>query len=85
VSKKARLEVDSRKLLEEADAMTLEAENKNDLLLLTKSNAIRRAAGEKLIDVQNAAKLLETCENDNVLKNNCSCEICAVYRLVLLF
>ena len=65
-----RLEVDSRKLLEEADAMALEAENKNDLLLLTKSNAIRRAAREKLIDVQNAAKLLETCENDlKVLKN----------------
>jgi len=50
--------------------MALEAEDKNDLLLLTKSNAIRRAAGEKLIDVQNAAKLLETCENDlKVLKN----------------
>jgi hypothetical protein len=56
--------------LEEADAVALEAENKNDLLLLTKSNAIRRAAGEKFIDVQNAAKLLETCENDlKVLKN----------------
>ena len=55
-NKKAKLESEISSLTIEADELAEKAEDKGSLMLVTKSNALRRAAKEK------AEELKKTCE-----------------------
>lgn len=60
--KKKRLETEITTLQFDADKLAKEAEVKRQLVLLTESNALRNAAKEKKIELENLNKELEECD-----------------------
>jgi hypothetical protein len=70
VSKKQRLELDAKKLQEEADALAEDAEKEGQMLLLTKSNAIRKASTNKLSEADSLVMAIANAKTDLAAAQN---------------